>query len=536
MADGSEPTRLVDPFGERESDGAYTAGETGDRPWLLVGVAAAILAVLVGFFAFAADSGGDAEESDADREEPEPPVDADEPDDPGSPDDPPSTTEPPPEARISGRLDFAGVGELAPGRLVGTAEIGESLFAFTDPTESSGDFAGVGFERILSANERTPDGTWVDHGSVIEGIDVRDVAQHGATVVAVGIDDEGRGALWRSADGLTWAAEQLPLFTDLDGEPLEPSRVVANGDTIVVAAQPADDLLRFDRDLEAAGISIDLTNGWRFLDDQLVVYGPFWFVVDEYDLTALGIEPPDDSSGGPIANAWVNRGSGWELAPGQGSLRSVSTLPDGRFVRTIETSNRRIEFSEDGVTWESVNLPPFPGASLTASSDGLLVHDEDQLFRSADGATWEQIDVPVPSTPPSSLTDVHADDGTIVGVLSRLEEGAPEEIALLHDGLIVRFGFGPPIRLEQDGVITHEIDPFDPDATDHRFDPIEGLTFLDPESGEAITTLSMETLSWAFDEVYLDPPVSGRPITSILVSGVDEVWTRTAMLDRKSVV
>ncbi|MEM9203834.1 MAG: hypothetical protein AAGC53_19500 [Actinomycetota bacterium] len=521
MGDPGDPS-LLDPFGADNAPAPATRS-SASRRWVPFIAAVAVVAALVGVIAFGGDDNADDTEEAVDDQAPEEQennADADAPE--AEADTEQSDAEQPETgARISGRVDFVEAGTLEPGRIAGIAEIDDSLFVFTDPTESSGPWGGVGFPRVLSATERTANGEWIGHGAVIDGIDVRDISQHGQGVVVAGVDLDGRPAVWRSDDGLTWEVEQLPLFKDLDGNPLEPSLIAATGTHIVVSTQAADDDLRFDRSLEAAGVSVDLTAGWRFTENNTFeILGPFWFVVEEHDLAGLGIDPPR-GSGPRYASAWVHDGERWELVSAPGPMRTLASVGDA-FVRERGVESNRLEVSDDGFTWALIPAPP-ASVSYTGTDTSIFAFDETNVWRASQtGIGWIRLDVPVPQTTNETVLRSIAGDGDITAaIISRSADDEPPQFALLQDGVLVRFGGQPTIRLEQDGVITHELHSQTNVGDDFRFDPETGLTFIDAGTGQTITTLSPETLQFAFAEVALS---RGGPITSILVNNGENTW------------
>lgn len=434
----------LDVFGEPQPAGGHIEPTDTNAPrWLLVG-ALALIGGLVAFFALVGDDdwpSADPFEDRADFEAIDDPIgDVDSEDRETEEPELETTDEEPPPAEIAGPLDWdvaltGGVGFPAL-----TIDIGESTFVYSIDGNTAWTTGGE-----LHTYRRAPGGEWTDVGTMLDaGARVTAVWPTPAGAVAVGSDADARPTLWRTTDGTTWNADVLPPVGDLGFDGAIPRIAATNDDITVVVGSPPDpwallhDEVRKRFDDVNVGLEI---SGGPDMPTTVTVRGPFGIVVDELELTELGIDPElfDDSNNANLVDVptWENTGDGWGTSSSDGRLHDVMMASDrvlGVWANELGPEVRPL--AEDGwgepIRFANVwQINPWGDRFVGANRmSGVAVFD-------GDGELIERYDVPGAAAM-GNIVSVTADDTGMV-VLESIWEPTEEpesriRTVVLRDG------------------------------------------------------------------------------------------------------
>ena len=417
------------------------AADPAPSRWLLL-VALVLLGGLVGFFAII---GGDDEPSADPFDERS---DFDAVDGPDSDED--DATEPDDEAVTETvELDEATIREIvAPlewettfvegvGHPMAVLTIDGSDFVYS--VDSSRVFSGRGTAR---AYRRTSDGTWEALGVVIDpDAEIGGIWEGADGALATGLDAAGNPTLWRTTDGVTWAAETLPVIDDEFGGAIPRIATEAGGVTMVLGA-PRDpwtivqDRLRELYPDDWQGLYTDFGGE---SSTTITVRGPFGIVVDEYEMTEFGIDPESFTAyrWERPTPTWYTTGDGWAIDTLPTPLHNVFANGDRLFGLSDDGLGPQLRVFDQGEWGEPVgfrgvwHVEPWSDRFVgTNQSQGISIFDDA-------GELIERVDLPGSSANGHVSATTTSDAGLVVAESiwdPNETSDRPERIVVLRDG------------------------------------------------------------------------------------------------------
>lgn len=409
--------------------------------------------------------------------------------------------------------ESADIGETWP---VGLVEHGGTLYLFGTPDVPFGPEMPEGSG--LDAWEAEDDGGWEPLGSVISSPAlVQEVVSTPQGLIAMGTGADGGPVVWMSPDARDWTASPLPSDgTSEPGTQTNLSAAGANDDVVVVFGSTffnPDDLIA-----EALGADFDEYGiGYGGPAGPFTVYGPLGIPVFSATAEELGIDEQQlelafSEQGPEQVMAWsTSDGVNWVTSElGLDHVMSASTNEDGELVALgYGRFGMEAWTSTDGVEWTSQG-PVGEVDSLTAWNDGFIGVEyfgpSAEIVYSEDGEHWEPLGAEqlLPEELSWSYWPLAAGGAGIATVAHGYDEfmefEGPEPMVLERDGytltidqergsIVVADGETTVIRLSMGSERVPDEVVVDLDA--------ETMTFLDPESGEALMTFTFEELEEA---------------------------------------
>lgn len=361
---------------------------------------------------------------------------------------------------------------------------------------------------------------WESLGSVISAPAlVRNVVSTPQGLIAIGTGAGGAPFVWRSPDARQWSASQLPDDgASQPGTQTDLSAAGANDEVVVVFGNSWFDpdqviLDAVGEDFPSYGMSYGGPSG------PFTLYGPlgipvFTATADELGLTDDQLSLLFGDQGQEGSTVWRSTdGASWITSEFDGGhVMSVTTNEDGELVALgYGMFGMEAWTSTDGVVWTSQSAVGEVD-SLTPWNDGLgasrYLGRSAQLVYSDNGEDWETLGTEelLPDELSWSYYPLAAGEAGIAAVGHGYDESmdfdfaGPEPIVLEESGytltidqergsLIVADGNTEVLRL-----LMHSEQVHDEIVVDF---PARTMTFLDPESGEALMTFTFDELEEA---------------------------------------
>lgn len=441
--------------------------------------------------------------------------------------------------------ESADVGELWP---VGIVEHDGMVFFFGSPAVQFGPTVpeGSGLEAWVS-----DDGSgWESLGTVIPAPAlVQDVVSTPQGLIAVGTGAEGVPIVWQSPDARQWSESPLPTDeASLPGTQTSLSAAGGNDEVAVVFGNTGFNeqqmiLDAIGEDLGSFGMSYGGPRG------PFTVFGPLGIAVfsataDELDLTDEQLSLLFEESGEEGSTVWSSfDGVSWITSEIEANyISSVSTNEDGELV-ALGSGHYGMEAwtSTDGVEWTSQGSVGEVGEveQITAWNDGFVairfLGPSGEILYSEDGEDWETLGVEALLSQELfwSYYPLSAGSAGIAAVAHGYDESmdfgfaGPEPIVLERDGytltvdqergsLIVAEGDTELLRLFLDSERVPEEVITDLEA--------KTMTFLDPDTGEALATFTFDELEEA-EQASFEGMEGGRDRQVFLFSTDGSGWS-----------
>lgn len=402
---------------------------------------------------------------------------------------------------------------------------------------------------------RSQDGTqWEELGDVL-GVDAAIIAVSSTTqgLVAVERDSQdGELGVWTSDDALSWTPRPIPMSPDKPYLVTYPQAIFADQEMlIVVASQRADfealieeHLRRTDRDTD-----ISLNRGWGidYTEEGTVitVYGPLGMAalsvpIDELGLTEAEITEAESGFGGGSASTpvWTSPGDGeWIETSIEGAEWIDSLVETNRgdlLAMGYSRSGEQTWSSIDGITWEEHEDDQSPsrvrnwGERLVAASN-----NSPEVLVSDDAVSWEESGLRrfFPAPIDWYVSDLTADSAGIAVAVEGWSQTSgpaprPDAPQITRDGVTVTMDFSSG-RFEtevDDETLTWTVygqpveDAIEVDLVD------SAVTFLHPETGEPLLTLTFEEVERAEQEYWMGGSSDAR-FSAIALSADGTEWT-----------
>ncbi|MEM9203832.1 MAG: zinc ribbon domain-containing protein [Actinomycetota bacterium] len=513
----------LDVFTDRSVTGDHVeAAAPRSSRWVAIG-AVVLLGGLGAFFAFLSDDDGEPSADpfeeranfDATDDDPQP--------EPTAPDVGEETELPP--ARVNSTLD----GDLGwtttfegPGFPLAVVPLGPSTFVYTSTNVLAWQRGGT-----ASAYERTRDGNWIDHGLVIDGATVTSIAPSDDGAIAVGTNEAGHPTVWRSSDGLTWAAEQLPISDDTTRN-ADPLVVVASGNTTIVWGAEPNAWTELQNAISARYPDLGVPVGLETYEGQgsVEVVGPFGLTVVDLGFAELGLAADDlwSSTGGPSVS-WTNTGDGWIVEPLSAGATSLINA-EGTILQTVAGSLGPEVSTFDDSEWSEPISFPDPW-SLSHWGDRYVTTDQSGVLSvfGADFAMEERLQIPDHRFGHDVSATIGTDAGLVVFTTNWDADDASddERVILLRDGYTVEARTGELQIRQGDDILVRE---FRGGSNDNYRVDIDAtpptVTFLDSVGAPLVTF----TLSELAELEAVSPDPGGAPTTNhrLLFTRDGEGW------------
>lgn len=414
--------------------------------------------------------------------------------------------------------ESADIGETWP---VGLVEYDGMLYLFGTPDVPIGPEMPEGSGLDAWASD---DGSgWESLGSIISSPAlVQEVVSTPRGLIAMGTDADGRPVVWISPDARDWTLSPLPSDgTSQPGTQTDLSAAGANDEVVVVFGSTffnPDDLI-----MEAIGEEFeDYGIGYGGPAGLFTVYGPLGIPVFSATAEELGIDPEQleaafGEQGPERVTVWSTAdGANWVTSEvGLDHVTSVSTNADGELVALgYGRFGMEAWISTDGVEWTSKGTIG-EVEQLTAWNDGVVALEyfgpNQEFVYSEDGETWDPLGEapPLPEELSWSYWPLAAGGAGIATVAHGHDEfmefEGPEPMVLERDGytltidqergsIVVADGETTLIRLAMGSERVPDELFVDLDA--------ETMTFLDPESGEALMTFTFDEIQEAEESSF----------------------------------
>lgn len=476
------------------------AASTDGSRWLLV-AGVGLVAALVAFFALtSADDtpSADPYEERADFEAVDAPEEADTAAD-GS--GAPTSTIPLTFGEVLAPLSWSIVRDQVEGYPLALVELDRSIFVYATELAPFWSVSSSG----ARAFQYTSGGDWIDHGLVIEAdAQVNAIAVGDDGLLATGLSGAGEPVVWRSDDGTTWRAEQLP-GTAVDGFAWRPAAIAERDGVVVVASSPIDPWQQVTTAVyERFGPDVIGINGhdWSPDTDDVTVRGPFGLQLASVPLDELGLDADllDDGASRPQPSPiWVYDQGAWASNVVTGQVTTLTTSADGGIHLAMSTDSGEISTYRHG-TWRpraaDTNL-----FGLQPWNDGFVGRgDADRLaFLDADfGLVSETL-------PPGlgvgdAVLDTFATGPLGLMVSSRVWDSEATEaledsaVVVLRDGYRLEVGPVHLLQVSRDGEELVRANAWSSDSDGYRADldcEEPSIIFLDPETGEDLVAFTL---------------------------------------------
>lgn len=400
--------------------------------------------------------------------------------------------------------------------------------------------------------------TWEPLGQVIDNSHtIGSVLSTGQGLVALGADLGQSGfTVWQSEDGSDWEPEQISLEGAGELTTVHPETGGGTDDILVVSGFVSIDYLVPLRD--KLGEIADY--GWSAdpFQDQLhfTLHSPLGMRLAVVSAEELDLSEEDQemitealSSQNEAYEIWVKQGdSEFRRAtfPDVSWINRIGTTPDGEvIVHGWDSRGSRSWSTADGVAWEEL-----PGQShqyieerwgetlIAPSSSGGI-----SIQVSSDGEEWEDIGPAenFPSLIQWWMPALAAGPGGIAMSIEGWDE-ALQPFQTTTDSQPVRISNG-------DGTLSidHQARQYTLEILDRAYtwsattrNGIEvdfetaSLRFLDPESGELLTSFSLEDIMNAEREVFAEAPEDANRYGVFAFTADGDNWTIQSMEDLSS--
>lgn len=414
-----------------------------------------------------------------------------------------------------------------------------------------------GFERGGLRGWRSSDGiTWESLGQVIANSHmIRSVSSTGQGLVALGADLDQQGfGIWASEDGTDWTTHQISIEGTNDLTTVYASTAGGTDDILVVSGFVEIDYLAPLRDkigeIGDYGWGADVIAG----ELHYTLYGPFGWPLATVLAEELGLSEEDQeiiseavsSHEDSTSEIWVRQSnSDFQRAtlPEASWIDRIGTTPEGEvIVHGWGPLGASSWSTPDGVDWEELPRPSHHylnerwGETLIApSSSGGL-----SILASSDGEEWEDIG-PEENFPGSIQWWTPALAAGPGGIAMSVEgwDEAKQPFETIMDSQQVSVS-------NADGTLSidHRSSQYTLEIQDRSYtwsvtaqNRIEvdfetaSLLFLDPESGEPLTSFPLEDIMNAERELFAEAPGDANRYGVFAFTSDGDGWTIQSMED-----
>ncbi|MEM8705053.1 MAG: zinc ribbon domain-containing protein [Actinomycetota bacterium] len=492
--------------GMTTTTGPVEASSSGSPRWVL----AVGLVLVSGVAAFFALTNSDDEAADDD---PAPAIDE-------------ATQDNAPESGVSGELDtvtiepdpattippvdLAGPVEWditrgAPGTPIAVIEIGGSTFVY-DVMLLSADGVEQRTGAVTVAERDLGGGPWIERGPMLpDGSWVGSIVPSADGAIAAGTDPDGRPTVWRTADGTTWIADELP-GTALDDVPLRPVSLIEHeGVILVVGRQPSPVTLALEAAARRMGDDPALVLSWWATSGTVRVNGAFGVAVDEFTLADLGIDDGSNPSAPDPGPIWVFEDGVWSSHVLGGVVTGLAAVPGWPAIYVTHAGDTGFDLVSrvDG-GWRT-EIVDGPEAVVTGPRGFVTIGLHEGTLTVTplgDGWTGEPVEVP------DLGGDVRAATTDANGVIFAMVEESEDVIEFYRGGdlVILRDGYEltaldeAVLELSRDGEVVGLLGQMR-ESIPHRVDRVDNgyaLTFLDAIDETDLVTFSFAELQELF--------------------------------------
>ncbi|MFQ5968180.1 MAG: hypothetical protein ACE5MI_11315 [Acidimicrobiia bacterium] len=471
------------------------------------------------------------------------------------------------DTQKSGPLSWEAGGTLDLAFLDSVVEFDGSYLAF------GADFDGLAEKTPGVRAYRSDDGRqWSDLGVVIARASLFDVASTGDQILAVGAFHEspihttafsmsaGAPAVWTSGDGTSWERHDLPFKAEPGIDyAANAQAVAATEERAVVFGSAHPDV---ESVIEAAipGEYRDLLGSTSFSTGMggppfsIQIHAPLGITIFSATFEELGVAPevtdqffmgPGDAGGIMWTSDDLRSWDASDSLGGEESIHEVVLGPRGEFIaHGYGLLGPLLWTSRDGLSWETTRAPEGIGQIAVFGNQLIATNDSgfgsSELIASSDAETWKSL------TPTGLFSDdimwhfgsLSASSYGIVAVaMGYAEEPFVEmeppsivitkgDITVTHDemhGLVV-VSRGDESLLEVSTWMEQVPDQVAFDAGNRT------MTFVNPDSGEDLVTVTFEEIEAAQQEAYgqFEPM---RQESLVVFSPDGQQWTTQSAVD-----
>ncbi|MEM8705410.1 MAG: zinc ribbon domain-containing protein [Actinomycetota bacterium] len=487
--------------------GPVVASSAGSPRWVL----AVGLVLVTGVVAFFALTNRDDESADDD---PAPAIgdttQDDGPEDGGADELDIGTIEPDPATTIP-PIDLAGpiewdITREAPGIPIAVIEIGDSTFVY-DVVQHGIPTSEQRTGEITVAEREFSGGPWVERGPMLPaGSWVGAIVPSADGAIAAGTDADGRPTVWRTSDGTTWLAEELPGVS-LGDVTLRPVALIEHeGVVLVVGREPFPVPLALERAARRVADDPSVSVSWSAATNTVLLNGAFGLVVDEFSLTELGIDEdssPSATDPGPI---WVFEDGAWSSHIIEGEVTGLAAVPDWPAIYVTyvaETGFDLASWVDGGWRVERTDIGPDavatgPGGFITVGTDARAF----TITPLGDGWTGDPIEAPdLGGIGRTFTTDA---TGVLFGMIEEaddiIEVDRGDGLVILRDGYQLTSLEGAVLELSRDGDVVGLFGQMR-ESMPHRVDRVDDgyvLSFLDRTDETDLVTFTLAELQELF--------------------------------------
>jgi hypothetical protein len=343
------------------------------------------------------------------------------------------------------------------------------------------------------------------------GVEVADVALVDDRLLAVGSDESGELAAWRSDDGRRWVDEALPgpeprlrrrWGSDGDWSISDSEILVGEAGVGVLVSRHHDSYIEImTTAFDHFGLPVDELGSFQVYEDfeSVSLAGPFGFIFATVETERLELNEPRFDEEPPPMTWLFNDGDGWVWQQFETPwLQSSGVDHEGNFFAMEWRDNGpKLLRSSDGVTWtetavtgEINSIIPWGDGLLTASQTDLGVTIDGDLDRLG------MREIAPPGSESGSYFGLQSGaDGVFVAWQSWDRGPAgPASASLLKDGYALSSDDGWALELRRDGDIVWSTEG-QPAAEKYAADiDRRAIILLDPDTGDPLVEFLVEEL------------------------------------------
>lgn len=407
-------------------------------------------------------------------------------------------------------------------------EIDGSLFTYT--LDLSNTFAWQGFVGDLAIAQRTPEGTWLDHGSLGgPGSNVTAVASASDGAVAAGLDADGAPTVWRSNDGISWVAEPLPSTSLGSDVSYRPTAIVEHDGVVLVAGQATEtwQLIAAGLQDRFGDVLSVINTGWSQDENGIAVQGPFQLDLAQVPIEDFGLEPDDFTADGNRrpAPVWIFDDAAWTSTVLGGEVTSFTTRNGDGSIYLTTATNTGVDVAVyregqwGGVDTQAIDWQLHHGAAEFSSMG------DRRVLNILDGRLQLAAEVVLPADAGYVSAISAGARGTAVSVIDwdtvESEMTMPtEQLVLLRDGFrLTTADDGVRLELSAEDLPVLQIEPWNSElGVTHDVVLDDGeprVVFLSPDDGAALVHFTIGELREL--EIATEPRYDTAGPTSIAV-------------------
>lgn len=405
---------------------------------------------------------------------------------------------------------------------------------------------------------RSPDGvSWERLGTVLDAARVGGFASTPQGLVGFELDDDASVSIWRSQDGTNWTSSEVKSSGDAGNrQSIWPMAIGGTDDLLMLATEETVDVQGLIAEkLREAGIEggMNPLYGWGTQSGangelHVVFHGPLGLTADVVPLDDLGLTDEErvwvanGYSGESTTSLWISRdGSQWDRTSIEDHawIQSFTPAPDGGvFAFGWGNTGDRIWHSPDGRTWTPQQPSPRPQMAQPWR-DGLIGLNSNssrpELLTSADGSEWVDTDLdehfPLPISWYSN--QMAAGDAGVAVLVNGWQENlatapsTPEPVVLTRDGVTLSLDMNEGRIEVESGGRTQMVSMWSStiqEGVDVDFED-ERVTFLDGDTGEALTSFTFDELNEAESRYWRDPHGLANELRALAFTPDGETWT-----------